>query len=65
MSRFSTALSLISALVSGSVYDSANAAPVRTSPSNVPLVQSIDTEDEAHRIKMDARIQLGTELGRK
>lgn len=66
MTRFTQALSLVTALLSGSVYDASpvNAAS-HSASTNTVAVQAVDLDDESRRIMMDARIAMGKELQRR
>lgn len=58
-------LSLITALISGGIYDTAEASQTSTLKTNTSVVRGIDTSDEDLRIMLEARIALGNELRRR
>ncbi|WDQ16454.1 hypothetical protein [Rhodopirellula sp. P2] len=66
MSRLTSTLSLVTALLSGGIYDTASANPISSATRNeTPIIQPIQSNDENRRIMMDARIAMGGELKRK
>lgn len=65
MSRITQALSLITALISGGIYDTAEASQRSSAESNASVVRGVDTSDEDLRIMIEARIALGNELRKR
>lgn len=65
MSRMTQTLSLITALISGGIYDTAEASQCSSMESNTSVVRAIDTSDEDLRIMIEARIALGNELRKR
>lgn len=62
MSRMTHALSLITALISGGIYDTAKANSANSLETNTPIVRDCGASDEDLRIRIEARIALGNEL---
>jgi hypothetical protein len=58
-------LSLITALISGGIYDTAEASPAKSLETNTTMVRGLDTSDDDLRIMIEARIALGTELSQR
>lgn len=65
MSRMTQTLSLITALISGGIYDTAEACPSSSLETNTSVVRAVDTSDEDLRIMIEARIALGNELRKR
>ncbi|TWT75326.1 hypothetical protein [Allorhodopirellula solitaria] len=65
MTRITQTLSLITALLSGSIYDTAEARPQNSIETSSQMVRGIDSSEEDLRIMAEARIALGTELSKR
>lgn len=65
MSRMTQTLSLITALISGGIYDTAEANHTSSLNTNTSVVRGIDTSEEDLRIMIEARIALGNELRKR
>tara|TARA_A100001391_G_scaffold192156_3_gene166149 strand:+ start:286 stop:483 length:198 start_codon:yes stop_codon:yes gene_type:complete len=65
MSRISQTLSLITALISGGIYDTVEASRVNSLETNASMVRAVDTSDEDLRIMIEARIAVGNDLRKR
>ncbi len=65
MTRMTQTLSLITALISGGIYDTTEASPANSMETSSTMVRGIENSDEDLRIMIEARIALGNELRRR
>lgn len=65
MSPMTHALSLITALISGGIYDTSETCASRSSEATSSVVRGVDTSDEDLRMMIEARIALGNELRKR
>ena len=62
MPVFTKTVSIISALLSGSVYDAKPESTPTSTHAPASVHQSVDVESEQRQIMIDARIAMGKEL---